>query len=96
MTDIFNSKQAERLQKYIHVAKMCKWTPPINEYSDEDLVDSALNIALHNDSQVVAFYIVISWIPMLYTFFKKQLYTYIDKYGTDVEHAELKRLKNLK
>jgi hypothetical protein len=91
-SEALTTKNAERLHKYIEVAKQCKWTQPLH-YSDQDIVDSALHMALHNDTQIVAIYIVISWIPMLYTFFKKQLYLYIDKYGSETEHEELRRLK---
>lgn len=94
MENNLNSKKVERLHKYIEVAKMCKWFPPQNgEFSDEDMVDSALNMALQNDTQIYAIYVVISWVPIVYPIFKKQLYTYIEKYGTETEHNRLQYLK---
>jgi|TARA_Y100000389_G_scaffold178716_1_gene192117 hypothetical protein len=94
MDNNLNSKKVERLHKYIEVAKMCKWVPPKNgEFTDEDMVDSALNMALQNDTQIYAIYVVISWVPIVYPIFKKQLYTYIDKYGTENEQNRLQYLK---
>lgn len=94
--ETFSSSKVERLQKYIQVAKMCEWKPPENgKFSDEDMVDSALNITLTNDTQLYAIYVVISWVPLLYPIFKKQLYTYIDRYGSENEHQTLRTLKKI-
>lgn len=90
----FTKSKAERLKKYVEVAKMCEWKPPKdNKYTEELVIDAAMAKTLQDDVQVNAIYIVIGWIPLLYSYFKTQLKDYITRYGTENEHEELLKLK---
>ena len=92
--DQFTSKKADRLKKYVLVARQCKWTPPLNnQYTESTVLDAAINVTLQNDLQINAIYIVIGMVPMLYTLFKSQLKDYINKYGEQSHKQELGRLK---
>ena len=92
--DQFTSKKADRLKKYILVARQCNWTPPPNnQYNESTVLDAAINVTLQNDLQINAIYIVIGMVPILYTLFKSQLKDYINKYGEQIHRQELVRLK---
>ena len=90
----FTKSKAERIKKYVEVAKMCHWKPPKdNKYTEAMVIDAAIAKALHDDVQVNAIYIVIGWIPLLYSYFKTQMKDYITRYGTESELEELLKLK---
>ena len=83
-----------RIQKYVEVAQRCTWTPPPeNRYTEDSILDAALHVTLNNEIQMSALYIVMGWIPMLQTCFKRQLKNYISRYGSPDEHQAMLRIR---